>query len=149
MAGELINQLLGLLQNIKTDAANLHKDLDNKMKVKKPKGDLSRLFGSFGEMRELMSKLDESDIAQLKDEFKALMSGKEDLLEYNRDVNEILMNVKKRTEANAPAKDKVVEHLPPEQKDQNVGSHFDNWGSILNNVAHWIEQNTTTPTGSR
>lgn len=149
MANQIINQLLEVLQNIQTHANNLNKDLDEKDEREETKGDLRQLFTNFGELRALMSKLDESDVTKLREELHELMSGKEDILEYNRDVTNILMDVKRRTEVNESAKDKVVEHLPAEKKDENVGSLFDNWSSILGNVQHWIEQNTSSQTGSR
>jgi len=152
MANDLINQLFGLLQNLKTDTSNLHKDLDDKDEREETKDDLSQIFSRFGELNALLSKLDESDVAQMREDLKKLLSGQEDILEYNRDINNLLLKVKQRTEQHEPTKDKVIEHMPSEAKEQhadNVGSLFDNWGSILNNVQHWIEQNSSAKTGSR
>lgn len=149
MANSIISQVLDLLQNLKSDATNLNRDLDEKDEREETRGDLSQLFKGFGELRSLMSKLEKSDVEKLQTEMRELMSGKEDMLEYNRDVANILMEVKKRTEAENDAKEKVVEHLPSEKKDDNVGSLFDNWGSVLKNVQHWIEQNSQHKIGSR
>jgi hypothetical protein len=145
----IINQLLELLQGLKTDATNLHRDLDEDDEREETKGDLSQLFNKFDELKSLMSKLNESDIAKLQGELKKLMSGEENILEYNRDVNDILLAVKKRTEQHEPTKDKVIEHLPPEQKHENVGSVFNNWGSLLREVQNFIEQATSNKVGSR
>jgi hypothetical protein len=152
MANDLLNQLFGLLQGLKTDTANLNKDLDEKDKREETRGDLSQIFSRFNELDSVLSQLDESDVAKMQEELKKLTSGQEDIFEYNRDINNILMQVKKRTEKNPSAKDKVIEHMPSEAKEQhadNVGSLFDSWGSVLSNVQHWIEQNTQQKTGSR
>src|SRR6188508_334210 len=119
MAHPFLDQLFEVLQNLKTDSKNLNKDLDEKDKREETKGDLSRIFSSFSELRALMSKLDESDTARLQEELRQLMSGEENILEYNNDVNNILMEVKRRTERNDVIKDKVIENLPTEQKREN------------------------------
>lgn len=150
MANELIDRLIGVLQGLKTDTANLNKDLDEKDEREETKGDLSQIFSRFGELKSLMSQLNESDVTQMREEMKQLLSGQENINDFNRDVKNILMAVKQRTEENEPSKDKVIEHMPDEAKDEhgdNVGSVFDSWGSVLNNVQHWIEQNT--PAGTR
>lgn len=144
-----IDQLFAVLQGLKTDAANFNRSLDEKDKREETKGDLARLFSSFGELRAIMSKLEESDVEKLREELKQLMSGQEDILEYNRDVNNILLEAKKRTEKTDSTKDKVIDNLPEEQKQQKVGSIFDNWRGVLSNVQHWIEQNSSNKIGSR
>lgn len=144
MANQIINQIFAILQNLKTNATNLNKDLDQKDKREETGGDLAQLFGSFGELRSIMSKLDESDITKLQTELKELMSGKEDLMEYKRDVANILLEAKKRTEAQDQVKAKVIENMPEEKKNENVGSLFDNWGSVLSKLEQWIEQSSST-----
>lgn len=152
MANDLINQLLGLLQGLKTDTVNLNKDLDDKDEREETKGDLSQIFSRFGELESLLSKLDESDVAEMQEDLKKLMSGQEGILDYNRDINNLLTKVKQRTEQHEPTKDKVIEHMPPEAKEthsDDVGSMINSWGSVLNNVQHWIEQNASGKIESR
>lgn len=149
MASPIVDKLFELLQNLKTDATNLDRDLDEKDKREETKGDLRQLFRSFNELRTLISKMDESEKAKMQAEMQELMSGKENILEYNRDVANILINVKKRVEGRESIKEKVIEHLPQEQKNENVGTLFDNWRSVLTNVQQWIEQNSSHKIGSR
>lgn len=147
MANQFLDQLVGLLQGLKQDTANLNRDLDEKDQREETKVDLSRIFKSFAELRALMSKLDKAETAKLQEELRQLMSGEESILEYNNDVNKILMEVKKRTESKEVIKDKVIENMPADQKRENVGSLFDNWQSALNNVHDWLEKNSSV--GSR
>jgi hypothetical protein len=149
MANQILDQLFTILQNLRTHATNLNKDLDERDQREETKGDLARLFGSFNELKTVMVQLEQSDIAKLQDELKQLLSGEENILEYNRDVSNILLEARKRAEKNEPTKEKVTENLPTQQKNQNVGNVFDNWRSILANVQHWIEQNSKNKIGSR
>jgi hypothetical protein len=52
------------------------------------------------------------------------------------------MEVYKRIEKHEPAKEKVVQNLPAQEKSQNVGTLLDNWRSVLGNIKDWVDQNS-------
>jgi hypothetical protein len=151
MANNILGQLFQIIQGLRTDSSNLNRDLDERDDREETGGDLTQLFRGFGQLRSIMSKLDESDIAKLQDELKKLMSGKENILEYSRDVNNILIDVQKRTEKHEPTRDKVADNIPAKHQDEHesVGSMFDSWRSVIGDVQHWIEQNSSNRIGSR
>ncbi len=142
-----LNQLLVLLQNVRGQANNLSKDVDEKDQREETQADLSKLFSSFADLRNLLSRLEQSDVTKLQEELKQLMTGQETFAEYNRDVSKILMDVHHRTEEHPPTEEKIKENLPGAAKTQNVGSLFDNWRSVLGNIQNWIEKNTTQSSG--
>ena len=143
MANQNLNQLFTIFQDLREHSTNLHKDLDDNDEREETQGDLANMFKSFNDLRALMSKVEQSDVTKLQSELKRLLSGEESLTDYQHDVANILSEVRKRTEQENDKKDKIADNLPPQHQNQNVNSIFDNWGSILSNVQHWIEQNAS------
>lgn len=141
-----LSQLRTILQDLRKHTSNLNRDLDDGDDREETRTDLALITKGFDELKSTLRNLEKSDVAKLQDELKQLMSGEENLFEYNRDVNNILIEAKKRSEKNAPTQEKIAENLPPQQKDENVGSLFANWQSVLSNVQKWVEQNATQKT---
>lgn len=140
MATPILDQLILVLQGLKTDATNLNKSLDDRDVREETKGDLAQVFSRFGELKSLMAKASASDVEKIQDEFKQLMSGQEDVHEYNQDITAILASIKKRTEASEATKTKVTENLPKEQKTEGVASLLDNFKDVLNGVQGFLDQ---------
>lgn len=144
MANSILDQLITVLQNLKTHTSNLNKDLDNNDQREETRGDLKSIFTNFEQLQKTLTNLDQTDMDALQNELKQLLKGEQSFSDYNRDVNNILTQVRKRIERDEQTKDKVTENLPAEQKTKSVGTVFDGWQSILSKVQHWIEQNTSS-----
>lgn len=135
-----LDQLFSVLQNLRTQASNLSKDIDTHHEREETEEDLSDIFSSFGQIKSIMSKLSPADMANLQDEVKQLFKGEQSFSDYSRDVNKILMDVYKRTEEHKPTKEKIAENLPAQVQNQSVSTIFGSWGDILNNVQKVISQ---------
>jgi hypothetical protein len=146
MGNPFVDQLVGLLNGLKDDTQNLHKSLDDQDEREETQGDLSNIFGKFAALRSILSKMDASDTEQIQDELKKVMSGQENISEIGQKIRGLLMTVKNRTDEHAPTRDKVADNLPDDKKEQDIGSIFDNFQGVLNNVQHWID---STKAGSR
>lgn len=138
MANNPLSQIFEILQNLQTHAGNLSKDIDTKDTREETEGDLSQIFSSFGQLRTVMSKLNEQDMARLQDEVKQLFSGEQSFFDYNRDVNNILMEVYKRAQEHPATKQKIEDNLPAQAQNQNLGNVFKGWGDLLTGLQNII-----------
>lgn len=129
--------IMDVIQQIRSSAQNLSKDLDNRDSREETAGDLEQLTLSFADLKKIFFALKQEDKEILSREVRELLSGQEDFKTYTRDVNKILMDVKNRIQADKTVEAKVKENLPEEHQGQAPNALLQGFGKLLEQVSDW------------
>jgi DNA-directed RNA polymerase subunit F len=138
------NQFQSLLEQILSSTNNLKKDLDQNDPREQTQDDLSQLSLSFQDLREMFSHINPEDAEKLKNEFRALLSGQENLQTYVQDVRKILTDIHDRTRSDRQVQQKISNNLPEDQQDETAQSLLQGFKGLMDQLF-----NSTQKTGGR
>lgn len=125
------SNIMDVIQQIRSSAQNLAKDLDHRDSREETAEDLQQLTLSFTDLKNIFFALKQEDKENLSREVKELLSGQEDFATYTKDVNKILMDVKNRIQTDKQVEAKVKENLPEQHQDQAPNSLLQSFGKLL------------------
>ena len=129
-----LQNLISVLQKLQESSTNLSKDIDPKDSREQTGKDLTSLSSAFQDLQSIFSSIREEDMNKITTEFNELISGKQNFLEYTRDVNAILMAVRERAKEKPEIKEKIVQNLPVHQQGENPDALFKKYSDILNQI---------------
>ena len=129
--------VLIVIQKLRDSAQNLSKDIDPEDAREQTQGDLRDLSVGFQQLQKMFATLDKEQKAKIQGEVKELMEGKQNFLEYARDVRAILAEVRKKAEVDEEVKQKIEENIPEQHKDQGTASFFTKITDCLEEFKNW------------
>ncbi|MBA2727239.1 MAG: hypothetical protein H0U49_03590 [Parachlamydiaceae bacterium] len=136
----LRQEFMSIIQQIRTSAKNLSKDVDQNDPREETNKDLKELTLGFQDLREIISNIKQEEQEDLNREFRELLSGQEDFQTYTQDVKMILMDIKNRIKSDKKVEEKITKNLPAEQKNETPNSLFQGFGSLMEQISRWTEK---------
>ncbi len=136
----LRQEFMSIIQQIRTSAKNLSKDVDQNDPREETNKDLKELTLGFQDLREIISNIKQEEQEDLNREFRELLSGQEDFQTYTQDVKMILMDIKNRIKTDKKVEEKITKNLPAEQKNETPNSLFQGFGSLMEQISRWTEK---------
>lgn len=135
-----MNQLFKVLQQLTSSAQNLNKDIDHNDSREETKGDLEQLHTGFQELKTIFNSINQEDLANAQREVQELMSGNQNFMEYARDVNAIIADVRSRTKSDTTVEKKISQNLPSKHKKAGATNFLDQLKGVLNQVNQLVGQ---------
>lgn len=134
--GDLIDAFL----KIRSSLGNLSKDVDEKDSREKTDQDLAAVTVNFQDLFTLFKSMEASDMQKIYQEVMELSSGEETFQEYIRDVNKILVDVKRKAQKSDSAKEKLEQNLPRNLKDEGIESLLEKYQETVQQINAWQDQ---------
>ncbi len=134
------DDLLSIIQQIRSSAKNLSKDIDSKDQRENTEEDLAQLSMSFQDLKDILFSLNQSDKDNLNREMRELLSGQEDFQTYTHDIKKILFDVKGRIKSDRNVEEKISQNLPEEHQNVTPNTLMQGFGKLIEQIANWTEK---------
>ena len=128
------NQIFDVMNQIRTSAENLNKDIDHNDSREETKGDLKQLTTGFQQLQQFFSNVKQEDMAVMQREVQEWLSGQQDFQQYAKDVSSLVTSIRNRAQEDQKVQKKIEENLPEEHRERNIGDFFNQLKGVLDQV---------------
>lgn len=129
-----LDQIFNVMDQLRTCAQNLNKDIDHKDSREETKRDLEQLNSGFQQLQQFFSKINQQDMETVQREVQEWLSGQQDFQQYARDVSALVTDIRNRTKADSKVQQKIQDNMPRQHRNRNVGDFFNEIKTVLDQV---------------
>jgi len=129
-----LNQIFDLINQVRTSAENLHRDIDENDRREETKGDMESLTTGFQQLQQILSNVNQEDFNVMQREVQEWISGQQNFQEYARDVSSLVSDIRSRTKKDGRVQQKLQENLPEQHRERNIGDFFNEIKGVLEQV---------------